>query len=378
VTGGTFSSDYPTTPDAFDRSYNDNSPFGPDLFVSKLTADGSALLYSTFLGGRSGDGGTGVAVNQSGQAVVIGNTFSRNYPTTRGAFDRSYNGSLDAFVTKLKSDGSALVYSTFLGGRNFDGVSGIRVDRWGQAYVTGETGSQNYPTTRGAFDRSFNDTGAPTPGGDAFISKLKPEGSALVYSTFLGGRNADRGSGIAVNRRGQAYVIGSTFSNTYPTTRGAFDRSYNGFIDAFVTKLNADGTAPVYSTYLGGTDQDAGSGIAVNRRGKAYLTGQTDSEDYPTTPRAFDRSFNGGSRGRADTFVSKLEANGSAILYSTYLGGMASDEAFDIAVNRSGHAFVVGSTSSEDYPTTPRAFDRSFGGSLDAFVSKLDPVPARR
>jgi hypothetical protein len=198
-------------------------------------------------------------------------------------------------VTKLNASGSALAYSTFLGGRRFDVGSGIAV-REGRAYVTGTTESANYPTTPGAFDRTFNG------GIDAFVTKLNASGSALAYSTFLGGTGTDEGHGIAVDGEGRAYVTGTTESANYPTTPGAFDRTFNGFRDAFVTKLNASGSALAYSTFLGGTDLDEGAGIAVDRRGRAYVTGRTGSADYPTTPGAFDTTLNL----NGDAFVTKL------------------------------------------------------------------------
>jgi hypothetical protein len=188
-----------------------------------------ALDYSTFLGGTGAEAGDGIAVDASGSAYVTGVTLSTNFPTTQGAFDRTHNGSDDIFVTKLNASGSALAYSTFLGGANFETGEGIAV-REGRAYVTGPTGSSDFPTTRGAFDRTFNG------GSDVFVTKLNASGSALTYSTFLGGADFDGGQGIAV-QGGRAYVTGDTDSSDFPTTQGAYDTTYNGETDAFVTKL---------------------------------------------------------------------------------------------------------------------------------------------
>jgi hypothetical protein len=257
------------------------------------------LDYSTFLGGTSDDSGADIAVDGNGRAYVTGGTDSTDFPTTPGAFDRTFNGAEDAFVTKLNGSGSALAYSTFLAGTGSDGGRGIAV-RAGRAYVTGATDSPDYPTTPGAFDRTFN-------GGDfdAFVTKLNVSGSALAYSTFLGGMGQDSvfGSDIAVDGRGRAYVTGNTFSADFPTTPGAFDRTFNGAEDAFVTKLNVSGSALGYSTFLGGTSFDAGRGIAVDGSGRVYVTGYTPSAEYPTTPGAFDTSFNGID---VDAFVTKL------------------------------------------------------------------------
>jgi hypothetical protein len=252
-----------------------------------------------------------------------------------------------------------LDYSTFLGGTSGDEGEGMAV-REGRAYVTGRTSSTNFPTTPGAFDRTFS-------GGDAFVTKLNASGSALVYSTFLGGTNFDQGFDITVDRRGSAYVTGSTFSANYPTTRGAFDRTSNGNLDAFVTKLNATGSALVYSTFLGGTGDEQGLGIAV-RFGRSYVTGETFTADFPTTPNAFDTTLDGGF----DAFVTKLNASGSALVYSTFLGGTGTDQGTAIAVDGTGRAYVTGGTGSTDFPTTPGAFDTTFnGGNSDAFVTKL-------
>jgi hypothetical protein len=361
VTGSTTSADFPTTAGAFDASFNGNS----DAFVTKLDAAGNALAYSTFLGSISFDGGFAIAVDRRGSAYVTGSTLSADFPTTAGAFDTSLDGFGfgDAFVTKLDAAGDALAYSTFLGGTGGETARGIAVDRRGSAYVTGEVSSADFPTTAAAFDASFNGGGD-----DAFVTKLDATGGALAYSTFLGGMGADLAKGVAVDRRGSAYVTGETFfSSDFPTTAGAFDTSLNGFDDAFVTKLDATGDTLAYSTFLGGSAFETGYGIAVDRRGSAYVTGSTESADFPTSPDAFDTSRNG-----EDAFVTKLNAAGGALAYSTFLGGSGFESGFGIAVDRRGSAYVTGSTTSADFPTSAGAFDTSFNGNGDAFVTKLD------
>jgi hypothetical protein len=320
------------------------------------------LDYSTFLGGADFDQGWGIAV-RDGRAYVTGFTNSTDYPTTTGAFDTSLNSPDDAFVTKLNASGSRLVYSTYLGGTNRDLGFDIAVDGMSRAHVTGRTSSTDFPTTTGAFDTTFN---FGINGVDAFVTKLNASGSALAYSTFLGGTDGDQGLGIAVDGSGGAYVTGTTQSTDFPTTAGAFDRIYNGgFRDAFVTKLNASGSALAYSTFLGGADQDEGLGMAVDGSGRAYVTGFTFSTDYPTTTSAFDRTPNGES----DAFVTKLNASGSALAYSTFLGGTSFDQGLAIAV-RDGRTYVTGVTFSTGFPTTTGAFDTTLGG-IDAFVTKL-------
>jgi RHS repeat-associated protein len=224
-------------------------------------------------------------------------TNSSDFPTTPGALDTSLNGSYDVFVTKLNASGTALVYSTYLGGGSYDVGYDIAIDSSGNAYLTGMTNSSDFPTTPGAWDASYN-------GGqyDVFVTKLNASGSALVYSTYLGGGYDEFGNGIAIDSLGNAYLTGETWSTDFPTTPGAFDPSYNGDWDVFVTKLNASGTALVYSTYLGGGGFEAGNGIAIDSSGNAYLTGWTDSSRFPTTPGALDTSYNGND----DVFVTKI------------------------------------------------------------------------
>jgi hypothetical protein len=369
VTGHTASTNFPTTPGAFQTTFGGG--FG-DAFVSKLNAAGSALLYSTYLGGSTDDLGSGIAIDASGDAYVTGHTDSSNFPTTAGAFQTTSGGFTDAFVSKLNTVGSALLYSTYLGGSDGELGNSIAVDASGNAYVTGQTNSTNFPITAGAFQTTIGGGGL-----DAFVSKLNAAGSALLYSTYLGGRDVEGGNGIAVDASGNAYVTGGTLSSNFPVTPGAFQTTCpecNNHIvgDTFVSKLNPVGSALVYSTYLGGSGQDGDFGIAVDASGNAYVTGFTSSSDFPTTPGAFQTTL----KGSQNAFFSKLNASGSALLYSTYLGGSSGDIGDRIAVDASGNAYVTGATASSNYPTTPGAFQTAFGGgTLDAFVSKFSFGP---
>ncbi|HEX5875671.1 MAG TPA: SBBP repeat-containing protein [Pyrinomonadaceae bacterium] len=360
VTGTTSSPDFPTTAGAFDTTYNTNR----DAFVTKLNATGSALIYSTFLGGFESDGGNDIEVDPSGNAYVAGNTLSSSFPTTPGAFDTTHNVNevFDVFVTKLNAGGSALIYSTFLGGTNGALAPGIDLDTSGSIYVTGFTTSADFPTTVGAFDTTHNGSS------DVFVTKLNATASALIYSTFLGGSGTDTSGHIVIDTSGNAYVGGDTSSPNFPTTVGAFDTTYNGNFDAFVTKLNPSGSAPlVYSTFLGGTGQDHSSGIAVDISGSAYITGITLSADFPTVD-AVDATYNG----NIDAFVTKLNPSGSAShVYSTFLGGSEDDSGLGITVDVFGSAYVTGSTTSTNFPTTTGAFDTTHNGGSDAFVTKL-------
>jgi hypothetical protein len=246
-------------------------------------------------------------------------------------------------VTKLDASGSALVYSTFLGGSEGDDASAIAVDSAGAAYVDGWTYSSDFPTTSGAFDTSSNGVGSD----DAFVTKVNATGSALVYSTFLGGSSYDEAHAIAVDSAGAAYVAGYTYSHDFPT--GAFDISFNGESDVFVTKFNASGSTLVYSTFVGGIGTDYALAIAVDAAGAAYVAGWTDSPDFPTTPGAFDTSYSG----YGDAFVTKFDARGKALVYSTYLGGTKGDSVSAIAVDSAGAAYMAGGTYAPDFPTTP-------------------------
>src|SRR3989442_681315 len=244
------------------------------------------LFYSTYLGGSGSEEGLGIAVDTAGNAYVTGPTYSTNFPTTPGAFQTTFGGDIDAFVTKLNPIGSALVYSTYLGGSARDEAMGIALDAAGNAYVTGNTFSSDFPTSPGAYQTTF---GGGLSVGDAFVAKLDPTGSALIYSTYLGGSGDDRGWGIALDSSGNAYVVGATSSTDFPTTPGAFQTIFGGGpSDAFVAKLNPIGSALVYSTYLGGSDDHKGCGIAADGISgpNAYLTGETASTDFPTTSSA--------------------------------------------------------------------------------------------
>ena len=358
VTGYTISKDFPAS-NAFQPTNHSAFLYGANAFVSKFSADGSALLYSTYLGGSATDFAYAIAVDGSGSAYVTGQTDSVDFPTVN-PFQASYAGAQDSFLTKLSADGSALVYSTYLGGSGNDEAYGVAVDGSGSAYVTGWTSSTNFPTTPGAF-QTTNHAIAPY-GANAFVTKFSTDGSTLVYSTYLGGSTpgvGDIGAGIAVDASGSAYVTGPAASNDFPTVN-AFQSSAKGDGSAFVTKLNASGSALVYSTFLGGSPHSyqgmsvggsSTSGIAVDGSGNAYVTGATYCTDFPTTVPAFQMSNNASPSGSPNAFVTKFNPSGSALVYSTYLGGSRGDQANGIAINSSGNAYVTGYASDTDFPT---------------------------
>jgi hypothetical protein len=357
VGGYTYSANFPTTAGAFQTAPGG----GQDGFVAKLNASGGSLAYSTYLGGTADDYVKEIALGAAGNAYVTGVTHSSPFPTTAGAFQTTFGGFIDAFATKLSVDGGSLVYSTYLGGAEDDYGQGIAVDSSGNAYISGDTHSTTFPTTPGAFHTTASGQM------DAFVTKLNAIGSAPVYSTYLGAGGNDYGIGIAVDASGYAYVTGHTFSGNFPTTTGAFQTALAGITDAYATKLNLDGSGLVYSTYLGGSGDENSGNIAVDGLGNAWLTGYTDSANFPTTANAHQAAIGGGS----DVYISKLNAQGSALVYSTYLGGTGNETGQSIAVDSSGNAYAVGDANSTNFPTTAGAFQTVPGGGLDGFVAKF-------
>jgi hypothetical protein len=331
VTGITRSNNFPTQ-NAFQSRYGGGLS---EAFVTKFDAAGNGLVYSTYLGGSNGAEALGIAVDSAGSAYVTGDTYSTNFPITSGAFQTACGGNCafpntDAFVTKFSAGGNALVYSTYLGGNAQDEGTGIAVDGAGNAYVTGWTSSGNFPT-KNPFQPI--DKGSP----DAFVTALNAAGNGLVYSTYLGGKQADYGHSIAVDGAGNAYVTGWTNSTNFPTTSNALQASSGGGADAFLAKFDASGTA-LLSTYFGGAGNDYGEGIAVDTGGNAYVTGWTYSANFPTQ-NPFQSSIAGGE----DAFVSKFLVTANPVPYvnqplvpaSTAPGGPA----FTLTVNGTGFVF---------------------------------------
>jgi len=331
------------------------------------------LTFSTYLGGSSPDVGKAIAVDSAGNAYIAGGTDSTDFPTA-GPIQGSLHGSNgDAFVTKINAAGSAILYSTYLGGSFVQQANGIAVDSAGNAYVAGLTSSSDFPVTQGAFDTNCSACG-PNVGGVTFISKLDTTGSQLLYSTYLGGTPAgvsgDTIDAIAVDSAGSAYVTGESSLRDFPTTPGAFQQSrIGGLQQVFVTKLNAGGSALSYSTYLGA---GAGTSIAVNTSGSAYVAGVATSATFPTTPGAFQTTFGGPGGSAGDAFVTQLNAAGSGLVYSTFLGGNQDDYAGGIGIDAAGNAYVAGQTFSANFPVL-NAFQPALQGVANAYVAKLNP-----
>jgi hypothetical protein len=329
-----------------------------------LVIDPVTLSYSTYLGGSDKDHGLGIAVDSSGNAYVTGWTNSTNFPTQNPYQGTFGGGTDDAFVTKLGPAGDTLIYSTYLGGSDYDGVYGIAVDSSGNAYVTGFTFSADFPT-QNPYQGTFG-------GGtyDVFVTKLGPAGDTLIYSTYLGGGGADGGNDIAIDSSGNAYVTGWTDSTDLPTQNPYQGTFGGGTYDAFVTKLGPAGNTLIYSTYLGGSNDEPGVDIAVDSSGSAYVTGWTNSTNFPTQ-NPYQGTLGGGTD---DAFVTKLGPAGDTLSYSTYLGGSGVDGGYGIAVDSSGNAYVTGVTDSTDLPTQNPYQGTYGGGYWDAFVTKLGPA----
>src|SRR6266702_2945648 len=346
ITGTTFSTDFPTV-NAIQPTFHG----GRDVFVTKINADGTALGYSTYLGGSVGsDFGVAIAVDSTGNAYLTGTTGSTDFPTKNAIQPVYGGGDFDALVTKINAKGSALVYSTYLGGSLHEECSAIAVDTAGRAYVTGFTESTDFPT-KNPFQSAIHDAA------DVFVTEINAAGSGFVYSTYLGGNDFDGGNGIAVDSTGNAYVTGVTSSTDFPTVN-AIQPTLPVGSHAFVTKFSANGSAPVYSTYLGGSGSDHGYGIKADASGNAYVTGFTSSTNFPTV-NAIQSSPTGG-------FLSKINAGGTAFIYSTYL----SSSFRRIVVDSANSAYLVGSAGL-GYPTTPVAFQLSPHGSDDAVIAKV-------
>jgi hypothetical protein len=361
VTGLTASPNFPTTVGAFQPSPN-NASFLVTAFVTKLNSTG-AVVYSTYFGGAP----VGITIDAAGNTYVTGTVGSiSNFPTTPGAFNQTPLGS-GVFVTKLDPTGSSLVYSAVFGGSDYDEADGIAVDASGSAYIAGRTRSRDFPTTPAAFQiapgsgRAFH----------AFVTKLDPTGSNLIYSTYLSGSYYDIAAGIAVDPAGNAYVVGTTSSTDFPTTPGAFQSTFTPGGAVFVTKLNPAGSGLIYSTLLGSSGDNQGRAIAVDTSGNAYVTGYSSyTSIFPTTLGAFKPTF----CCITNAFVTKVDPTGTALVYSTFLGGSSSDTGNGIAVDSSGNAWVTGRAQSADFPTTSAAFQAIFGGVADAFVAQVNPT----
>ncbi len=429
VVGSSFSQDFPTSIGAYDGTFNGfPADFTCDVFVSRLNAAGTGVLFSTYIGGRDYDYGLALALGPGPTVVVTGRAFSTDFPTTAGAFDQSHNGAGDIFVAKLSNSGSTLLYSTFVGGELDDRGRDIVVDGDGNTYVTGSTQSQSFPVAN-----AFQSTKASLF--DVVLFCLNPSGDAMTFSTYFGGDSFDEAWGLARDNQGLLYLTGSTDSLNFPKIQPLQDRSGSfGQNDAFISVFGTDGT-PIFSTYLGGNDEDYGLGIGALPGGGCVVTGVTFSENFPLVSPlqsnlkgeadaflaqlkpardgyvfstffggkkdeygnavavdgsgaitlagetlstdlkvvdAFQGAYAGtGEEGFGDGFVTRLRGGGDLILYSSYLGGNGDDYCNGVAVDASNASYITGSTNSTNFKVTSTAVQKSLRGATDAFVTKV-------
>lgn len=333
-----------------------------DVLVRKISPDGTSFVYIADLGGADNDYGNGIAVDANGSAFVGGRTASLDFPVA-AAFQKQNNGVNNAYVLKLDPAGTTLLFSTYIGGGNDDRGYAVAVDTQGSVYLTGISTSTDFPTNDGAFQR--NNRG----GIDAFVAKFAFDGTA-IYSTLLGGGSDDRANAIAVDLKGNAYVVGETFSDGFPQTNAPFQHSRHGSLDAFVTELNPDGSQLVFSTFSGGSGDDSAGGVAVDLAGNIYVVGSTTAGNGFDVPnRSYNTGYNGGA---SDIFVSKYTSGGQSLAWTTFLGSHGGDYGNAISVDANGTVYVAGDTDSNQYPVTRDAVQGNRGGGVDAVFSVLD------
>jgi len=365
-------------------------PFDPKM---PLVID-PVVVFATYIGQQRYDAGIRVASDPSGNVYAVGYTIDFNFRPTPGAFTTPPGAQNDAnvLITKLTPDGRSAIYTTYIGGESSDHGLGLATDAAGNLYIAGSTASRDFPVTSSAYQRlPGNSANVFSAWGDCFVTKLNPAGNSLIYSTLLGSTGVEACTALAVDAAGNAYVTGSTTSQSFPRTEGAYQILFqfgnaSPAIETFVSKLDPSGSRLLYSTFAGGNGKDIASAIAVDAAGNAYVAGATLSTNFPTTPGAFQsvRRTNNPSRLQPDAFLLKLNPTGTALMYSTLLGGSDVDEAFGMALGPDGSAYICGSTQSSDFPVTAQAYQTAFKGTGgtkdrlfdagDAFAAKLNPA----
>lgn len=337
----------------------------PDAFVTKIYANGSALAYSTFLGGNGTDVGQAVVLNGTGSAIVTGYTTSLDFPNVT-PFQQNLSGGSDVFVTNVFYDGSgdaSLAFSTYLGGAGNDQGNAIALDTGGNIFLTGYTKSQFFPTMN-AYRQNLSGVQ------DAFVTKMDPTASTLIYSTYLGGLGAESGNGIGVDSTGLALVAGDTQSSNFPATPNAFQKLRKGIQDGFLTRMNLAGSGLNFSTYIGGSDLDSVAGIVVDPNDRAFITGYTDSMDYPV----MDAFYPTRTGFVSDAFVTRFNQNGSALVFSTYMGGKYYDQGTGIARDAGANVTITGWTDSGNFPVV-NAYQATNAGTFDVFIARIASLP---
>ena len=386
IAGYTSSLDFPTTTGAYDETYNGSEdPYGDhDVFVAMFNSDLTQLIASTFIGGSKREEAYDLAINSSGDIYVVGITSSTDFPMPEEngvylGYDNHNDGS-DSFIAKLDDGLTTLLYATFLGGYNGAKIKSIAIDPADWVYVAGDTSGSTFPTTTGAYDETSNGST------DAFVAKFYKNLTSLVASTYIGGIGGDQANALAINSFGDVFVVGSTQSPDFPMVSlfinspellVGYDSIHNGYWDVFVSKFNGALTRLSASTFIGGEYNEGAVAITIDPYhpdgvDDIYITGNTNSQNYPTSPGAYDGTYNyETSSGPDDVFISRLDKDLKYLLLSTYIGGSRNDIATGIVIDPSRNIYITGYTQSEDFPTTTEAYDTSFGGGYDAFISKL-------
>lgn len=341
--------------------YQDHRAGWADAFITKISPSGTELVYSTFLGGSDFDYGINIVLDSTGAMYVCGNTQSDNFPVVN-PIQNSRKGSMDAYVAKLSPAGDKLVYSTFLGGTDKELVYDIILDSTGAVIITGGTYSSDFPTK----DPIQNSNAG---GADVFVSKISPSGTSLVFSTYIGGKLDDMGHSITFNTAGDIYLTGFSDSSGFPTV-SPFQKEKGRLGDVIVVKLPSDGSSILYSTFIGGDGVDIGFGIRVDRSGNIYVGGESESSDYPVKS-----PVQGKVAGNNDAFVTVLTPAGDSLIFSTLLGGSGYDKAYGLEIDSRGGVYIMGNTTSSDFPTQNPLQDNS-GGKRDVFVAKFIPSRA--
>jgi hypothetical protein len=350
VVGQTTSSNFPTA-GALQGALHG----AQDAFVTKLSASGSTLSYSTYFGGTGTEIGNAIAVNAAGEAHIVGSTGSTDLPLQNAA-QGAAGSNADAFVAKLNAAGSALVYSTYLGGASYDGGVGIAVDEAGGAYAVGGTNSTDFPA-KGAYQSTQKG------GSDIFLTKYSAAG-AVTFSTLYGGTLQDNVFAVAVDKSGAVVVSGQTKSTDLPTKNPLQAAYAGGMYDAYIAKFDATGSSLLFATYLGGADMDGALHVAIDSTGAIVVGGTTRSTDFPV------QSPLQAYGGAGDAFVTKITSNGARFVYSTYFGGSGSEQGLGLAIGPGNSAILVGDTYSANLPTKS-AFQTTYKGSDDAFIVKI-------
>jgi len=384
VTGQTASPSFPKANPL--PAPNNNLKGTTDAFVTKISADGQTLAYSTFLGGTGTDSANAIAIDASKQVYVTGSTDSTDFPAANNP-QPTIGGGTDAFVAELSAAGNSLLYATYIGGANDEIGYGVAVDSTGKIYVVGSTSSTDFgPLANATLQGSFGGGTGTTPT-DGFVVKLDPATGNALLGDYLGGSGNDIATGVAVDAAHVIYITGVTLSTDFPVAGAAAnypnslqcgtDGNCNGGKDdSFVTAIAFAGVTPayVYSHYLGGSSFDDANQIVVDSASNAYVVGITSSSDFPTSAGAFQPAL--GASTASNAFVTKLNAAGTTLGFSTYVGGSGTDNALNVALDSSNNVYITGSTTSTNFPTTASAPQKTLGGNKDAFVTELKSTGA--